>query len=506
MSRDLRLGTALLWALISGALALAWEITWSRLFNVATGSHAVAFGAMLGSYLLGLAIGALLSRRWFDHPAKMPRVGVWVAMANVIAFSVAPLTSWTITFLPWACSLALVALSGALLGIVFPMICHRALHAEAEPGARLSYLYVANIVGSGFGSLFTGFALMDWMGLGAVSVLLLLLGHLWAESLESWRLPLAPRLMVLALVGGSPWLFDGFFDRLLRDEKYDHSAPLARVIESRHGVIAVDQHGAVYGNGAYDGMISTRLEPGAYLVRPYIVSALHERPEDILVIGVSSGVWTKILAAHPQARRVTAIEISSAYLTLIGERPEVRSILTDPKVEIVIDDGRRWLRNHAERKFDVVVMNTSLHWREFSTAVLSVEFLSLVRSHLKPGGLVIWNCTSSGRAIRTGMEVFPHTLMVVNNCVASGAPLVWDAARWRRVLGDYRLDGAPVFDLTTPQGREAIEGVMDFLTRQGDQSDGSEWRWLSREDMLRRWGGEKLITDDNLGHEYPRMW
>lgn len=506
MTGSLRFGTALAWAAISGALALAWEITWSRLFNVATGSLAVAFGAMLGSYLLGLAIGALLSRRWFDHPAEMPRVGTWVAVANITAFSVAPVTSWAIAFIPWGWSLLIVALSGALLGIVFPMICHRALHGEAEPGARLSYLYVANIIGSGFGSLFTGFCLMEWLGIGTASALLLALGHVWAEAMDGWRLRAGVRVTVLALVFGSPWVFRGFFDRLLLDEKYDHSTPLARVIESRHGVIAVDQRGAVYGNGAYDGMISTRLEPGAYLVRPYIVSALHEKPEDVLVIGVSSGVWTKILASHPQVRRVTAVEISSAYLTLIRERPEVSSILADPKVEMVIDDGRRWMRNHPERKFDFVVMNTSLHWREFSTAVLSADFLSLVRAHLKPGGIVMWNCTGSGRAIRTGMEVFPHTLLVVNNCVASDAPLVWNAPRWRRVLSEYTMDGKPLFDLATPHGREALDGVTVFLKRQGDQPDGSEWRWLPREEMQARWGNERIITDDNLGHEYPRRW
>lgn len=118
----------------------------------------------------------------------------------------------------------------------------------------------------------------------------------------------------------------------------------------------------------------------------------------------------------------------------------------------------------------------------------------------------MWNCTGSGRAIRTGMEVFPHTLLVVNNCVASDAPLVWNAPRWRRVLSEYTMDGRTLFDFATPQGREALDGVMAFLDRQGDQPDGSEWRWLSREEMQARWGNEEIITDDNLGHEYPRRW
>lgn len=490
-------------------LALAWEIAWSRFYNLASGSLAGAFGAMLGSYLLGLAAGAMWSRRWQlvpgDAEARL-RVARWTGLANLAAFMVCPISSWLVTSVSWFWTLPLVVVSGGLLGIVFPMVCHWAIPAGERAGERLAYLYVANIVGSGFGSLFTGFGLMQWLGIAAISALWLVVGLVWAEWMADWRMGWRFRTVALAVALGTPLWFAGFYPRLQYQKEYQLGMRLDRVIESRHGVITVDINGAVFGNGAYDGVISTSLEPDSWLVRPYILSALHERPRDILEIGLASGAWTRILASHPQVERVTAVEISGAYLDLIRERPEVASILRDPKVEIVVDDGRRWLKRNPDRRFDVVVMNTSHHWREFASSVLSREFLDLVKSHLKPGGMVMWNCTDSGRAARTGMEVFPHTIMVINNCVGSLSPLTFNRERWRDVLSRYRIDGNAVFDLETAKGRQDLEGVLDFLNLQGDQPGGGKMRWLSLEQMQAKWGHEEIITDDNLGHEYRRVF
>jgi len=56
--------TALIWSALSGFLALSWEIVWARVFNFASGSRAPVFGFMLASYLAGLALGSLWSKKW----------------------------------------------------------------------------------------------------------------------------------------------------------------------------------------------------------------------------------------------------------------------------------------------------------------------------------------------------------------------------------------------------------------------------------------------------------
>jgi len=345
-------------------------------------------------------------------------------------------------------------------------------------------------------SLLTGFLFMEWMSLHVLSWLLLIISLLWVRRIAPTREHRIRATQITAagtlLVGSFWWLYEYL--------QYKHEAKpgmrFAQTIESRHGVITVDTSNAVYGNGAYDGMIGTKLEPKSWLVRPYFLSAVRDRIENVLVIGVASGSWTQILVNHPQVKKVTAIELSHGYLDLIRSRPEVASLLTNPKLELVIDDGRRWLRQHPDARFDAIVMNTTHHWREFASALLSREFLTEVKAHLTPGGIAFWNCTESPCAARTGMEVFPHTLMVMNHCLGSNAPLEPDRKRWRKILADYRIDGQPVI------AADHIDGVLDFLNGEQLPVPGDMWHWCRREAMQQAWGTAQIITDDNLGHEY----
>lgn len=490
--------TALLWSALSGFLALSWEIVWSRVFNFASSSLAPVFGYMLGSYLLGLAIGSLLSPRLLRNGGDLrPRLARWVLFSSIAGFFVAPLTALAATHAAWEWGYYFVIAVGALIGLTFPLLCHAAIPAGKDTGRQLSRLYLANIIGSGAGSLLTGFLFMEWLSLPVLSWLLLGLSWLWVESIARFRLPAKLRLQTafFALLALSP--FQGFYERLQYKKEFTHGMHFSQTIESRHGVVTVDSSSAVYGNGAYDGMIGTKLEPNGWLVRPYILSAVRDRIENVLVIGVASGSWTQILINHPQVKKVTAIELSHGYLDLIRARPEVASMLKNPKLELVIDDGRRWLRQHPDARFDAIVMNTTHHWREFASALLSREFLTEIKAHLTPEGIAFWNCTESPRAARTGMDVFPHTMMVMNHCLASNAPLAPDAARWRKILADYRIDGQPVVAV------EHLDGVVDFLHRESLPVPGDMWHWCRRAAMEAAWGQAKIITDDNLGHEYP---
>ncbi|MDB6006267.1 MAG: Spermine synthase [Prosthecobacter sp.] len=490
--------TALLWSALSGFLALSWEIIWSRVFNFASASKAPVFGYMLGSYLLGLALGSLLSPRLLKQDGALrTKLARWLMISSVAAFLVAPFTAIVATQMFWECGYAFVIIAGALIGLTFPLLCHAAIPPGKNTGSQLSRLYLANIIGSGAGSLLTGFLFLEWMSLHLLSVSLLAASWLWVEGIARFQLPSRLRWqpLLMALVTLSP--FQSFYERLQYKHEFARGMHFAQIIESRHGVITVDTSNAVYGNGAYDGMIGTKLEPKSWLVRPYFLSAVRDRIENVLVIGVASGSWTQILVNHPQVKHVTAIELSHGYLDLIRSRPEVASLLTNPKLDLVIDDGRRWLRQHPDARFDAIVMNTTHHWREFASALLSREFLTEVQAHLAHEGIAFWNCTESLRAARTGMEVFPHTLMVMNHCLASNSPLEPNRERWQKILTTYRIDGQPVIAV------DQIENLLDFLNHEALPVPGNMSHWCRRPAMQSAWGEARMITDDNLGHEYP---
>ena len=238
------------------------------------------------------------------------------------------------------------------------------------------------------------------------------------------------------------------------------------------------------------------------IIRCYALSSFHPSPRNVLMIGLSSGSWAQVVANHPQVEKLTIIEINRSYLRLIAEHPEVASILHNPKVDIIIDDGRRWLVRNPQRKFDAIVMNSSFHWREHASNLLSTDFLQLVRPHLLPGGVLFYNTTSSGEVQLTGATVYPYALRVVNFIVVSDSPIVVDKERWRQTLVKYQIDGKRIFDLTRAEDKKGLERMLalaDTLTR---GPANAEMAMESGVTIRERYRDKRVVTDDNMGTEW----
>jgi spermidine synthase len=82
------------------------------------------------------------------------------------------------------------------------------------------------------------------------------------------------------------------------------------------------------------------------------------------------------------------------------------------------NDERRWLKQHPEENYDLLVMNTTFHWRAYSTMLLSREFLSLMREHMNPGAVLAYNSTFSRDVFPTASVVFPDVYIFGNFAIA----------------------------------------------------------------------------------------
>ncbi|HMD77886.1 MAG TPA: hypothetical protein VKG86_10980 [Terracidiphilus sp.] len=216
------------------------------------------------------------------------------------------------------------------------------------------------------------------------------------------------------------------------------------------------------------------------------------------MIGLATGAWAQVIANDPDVEEITAVEINPGFLPLIRKYPEVESLLRNPKVHIVIDDGRRWLVGHPDRRFDFILMNTTFNWRANATNLLSTEFMGLLREHLNPGGIAYYNTTWSGDVLATGAAAFPYALRINSFLAVSDSPITLDKNRWRTALSDYRIDGRPVFDLANPLQRARLEEVLHLA----DELDVPNGDLESRASLQSRLKGARLITDDNMGTEW----
>ena len=281
----------------------------------------------------------------------------------------------------------------------------------------MSAVYAANILGSTAGALLTGFILMDHLSTAQLTVLLSVLSAVAAAALaalaaipRSHRLAYGTGALVLAAtsaitVGPS---FERYYERLIFKNESAGTPPLVHLVENKSGVVGVNAAGLVYGGGVYDGKVSLDLvDDQNLIIRPFSLALFHPRPREVLMIGLATGAWAQVVAHHPDVERLTVVEINPGYLPMIAKYPVVAGILRNPKIEIVIDDGRRWINRHPERKFDAILQNTSWWFRPNSTNLLSAEYLRLAASRLREGGVMLYNATASPRAIFTGCTVFP---------------------------------------------------------------------------------------------------
>jgi SAM-dependent methyltransferase len=276
---------------------------------------------------------------------------------------------------------------------------------------------------------------------------------------------------------------------------------LAHLVENRNGVIAVTQDGAVFGGGIYDGYFNVDpIKDMNLIARAFALSAFHPAPSRILMIGLSSGSWAQVLVNNPEVQSLEVVEINPGYLKLIAQYLGVRSLLTNPKAQIHIDDGRRWLVSHSNARYDVIVQNTSFFWRDHVTELLSADYLRIIRSHLRPGGLYYYNTTGSDDVVATGLSVFPFGLRVFNFLAVSDSPILVDKHRWADVLGRYSIDGRLVFDPANPAASGVIEKYMVLADSVSRPQIGNGME--DSESMRARIKNPLIITDDNMGWEW----
>ena len=511
---------ALIVAGIAGFIALGYEIVWYRLFSFTTGGAAKSFAFLLGAYLAGIGFGSLACNRIctrITNPQSFARILVGTVFgANLLGFLVGPILFNLVRHVSYLWTLVPIALAAACLGAVFPLLCHTSILPDGSAGARMSYLYLSNIIGSALGSYLTGSVLMDILPLKHISVVLASLGLALAAALmpkaRLWKgrflIPaLGAFAAALLLVQGSDFLFRDMYQKMLLKSAYPPLLPggqLSTVVETKSGVITVTRTGMVYGGGIYDGCFNVSLVSDSNgIQRPFALSYFHPSPKEVLIIGLSSGSWAQAIANHPKLQHLTIVEINPGYLRLIQRHPEVASLLQNPKVHIDIDDGRRWLIRNPERKFDAIVMNTTYNWRSNASNLLSTEFLQLIRRHLNPGGVHFYNATDSKEVMATGLSVFPFGMRIGGFMIVSDSPLQLNTKRWLEVLWDYKIDGKPVFDLSQEQHRRRLLEVMSMATTVDRIVPGS-LTLESAGHIRARTADARLITDDNMGTEWLR--
>lgn len=492
-------------AALAGFISLSYEILWYRVYALGTGGTLPVFGIFLGIYLAGVAIGALLAQRLCrETSAAWGRIAHWAgllaAAAGAIAYLHVPLAAWFAEHRHVAGAMPFAGLAAGLYGAVLPLAGHAAVPPNSKAGRGVARVYLANIIGSCLGSVLTGFVFLEYLGMADAALLLLAASAVAALALlrggrRGWAGGLALALTAAAFLYGSP-RYEGLYERLLWRTPGAAEHPFALLVENRAGVVAVTTAGTVFGSGVYDGKLNVGLARDSNMIyRAYALAGLHPNPRRVLMIGLGSGSWAQVVAHHPHLQRLAVVEINPGYLEVLRRYEEVRSLLGNPKVEILIDDGRRWLSQATDARYDVILSNTSYHWRANSSHILSAQFLALAASRLAPGGIVYLNATGSPEAARTACASFASGLRFANFMAVGNGQVEFNAENFKTVLRAYRIDGRRPFN--GPAEPWLAANLPRLLSPDILESCAS---------ILARTENARIITDDNLASEAAVRW
>jgi spermidine synthase len=516
----------------SGMTALSAEVLWTRHLSLLLGATVYAFALILAVFLVGLglgsAAGAALGRR--HEPRRALAMCQWLLAGALAwaAYAIArSLPYWpldvTLRTTPAAMlELDLVRTAWAVLpaallwGASFPL----ALAACATDGAvsrrTVGRLYATNTVGAIAGALSTALVLIDTVGSRRIEQSSILV----AGSVGLWLLLGAPRrarapvlaaAVAAVAVLGLAYYLPAIPPQLIAYGRFLPTRGLdANVIYSGEGLtasIAVTREPTgilTYHNAGKTQASTYPQDLRLQKMLGHLATLVADDPKNVLVIGLGAGITAGAVSIDPAVERVVVAEIEPLVPRVASEFFAAYNdgVVTNPNVEIRIDDGRHYLAT-TSRKFDAITSDPLDPWVKGAATLYTREFWQLAKAHLTTGGVVTafvqlyeTNEDAVHSEIATFLDAFPNGALFANRVGGMGYDAVLlgraddgpiDVERVARRLGSAAY--GRVVDSLAQSG---FSSALDLLgTYAGDASAMSAWL-----------GSAARNTDRNLRLQY----
>jgi spermidine synthase len=236
----------------------------------------------------------------------------------------------------------------------------------------------------------------------------------------------------------------------------------------------------------------------------HLAALLHPQPESVLVVACGAGVTAGTFVLHPGVKRLVICDVEPLvprYVAPMFEQ-ENYGVVKDPRTEIVLDDGRHFIRTTKEQ-FDVITSDPIDPWVKGCAALNTVDYYEMCKAHLKPGGVMtLWiplyesNLDTAKSMIATFFKVFPNGILWRNDSEGEG----YDAV----LFGQAEPPRIDVDKLQDRLNREDHARVKKSLAQVGFPSAVSLLAtYGSQATDLRPWMRDAQInTDHNLRLQY----
>ncbi|HYJ89204.1 MAG TPA: fused MFS/spermidine synthase [Pyrinomonadaceae bacterium] len=454
----------LLCAFVSGFVTISTQVAWTRMLSMIIGSSTYAFSITVALFLVGLSVGAFFIAR--RNVSKLRKTVLTVELLTAISlvfslFVVNRIPAWLVAaglslgITSWGGLLALqiasvallILLPALLMGMVMPLVL---VWTDSAAGNRSVQLvgrsYAVNTIGAIAGAFSAGFVLIPRTStrftiLFAAALCVMVAGLAYQPSGElrerkrKLLLHVASTLALLIMIFTLAPRLDlanlsiGAYDSLVRTLASTRGS-VAENASERHGV---GEHALLmYVEGttstvsvrkdwdvtsmAINGRVnaSDREDMPTQVMLGQLPILIAPNVRNGLVVGFASGVTVGSILQSP-IHSLECVELEPAtvdgsrFFEHVNNRP-----LKDPRMRLIIDDARTYLRVTPNR-YDLIVSEPSHPWVPGVANLFTKEFFTLGRERLSQDGVFVqWvqiyqlSTDSLRSVLATFQNVFPY--------------------------------------------------------------------------------------------------
>ncbi len=428
---------ALLLAAVAACAAcgIIYELALLTLSTSLNGGGIVATSLIVAGYIAALGAGALLVKPLLAR-AAVTFIAVEVLLGVVGGLSAATLY---VAFAFVGGSLWVLALSTAVIGglvgaevpLLMTLLQYGRTAGATDSGRILANLNAADYLGALVGGLVWPFLLLPHLGMirGAAATGIVNLVAAGVVSLTVLRRVVGGRQLATAL-GALAAALVLLVTLLVRAQDIEvtsrqrlYADPIIAYRHSAYQEIVVTRRGSdlrLYLDGGLQFSSRDEYRYTESLVYP----ALGEGATSVLVLGGGDGLAARELLHEPTIRTIEQVELDPAVIELARTtmRDANGGALSNPQVQVVIDDAMTWLRR-PQRLFGAVIVDLPDPDTPVLGRLYSTEFYALAARVLAPGGLMVvqagspysapeafWRIVSTVRA--AGYAVTPYHVYV----------------------------------------------------------------------------------------------
>jgi len=393
----------------AGMSVMAVELGASRLLAPYFSSSQIVWTIIIGTIMIAMALGNIYGGRAADkNPdpgrlyARLILAAVWIAaipaVGKYIILAISALLIFTVNsnFLIWAAFLACMAIFVFplfLLGTVTPSLVKYTVDSLEDNGKTVGMLNASNTIGSILGTFLPTFVTVPAVGTSvtflifAGILLLLALAYVISAKVGGKKALLGMVLFLLCCLLGRSDSFAFWETDLVYEGESVYN--YLQVKENEDSVILSTN--VLF--GVQSILKKDNSLTGMYydyaMAAPFMAGACEKDSMDVLILGMGTGTFATQCRRYFPNMNIEGVEIDEKITDL------ARTYFALPQdMPVAAYDGRAYLQA-TDREYDVIMVDA---YQDITIPfqMSSLEFFTMVRNHLKEGGVMVVNMNMRG--------------------------------------------------------------------------------------------------------------